>query len=124
KMRPRASSNACAIASTKRLRWLNVPGALLIAFLQRTPVVRVAAVAEELVASSPLGQVLRSAVVSAAALGAVHSLAGATHFVVSSSSVSGTVGTAISSDGFTVQGALTSAGSFRITNLPPGLTVS
>jgi len=66
-----------------RLRWLNVPGALLIALLQRTPVLRVATTAEELITASSLGQVLRSATAVVAALGAVHSLAGATHFVVS-----------------------------------------
>ncbi len=112
-----------AVFLHSRLRWLNVPGAILIALLQRSPVVRVAALADEFVTASPIGNVLRSAVAAAASLGAVHSLAGATRFVVSSSSVSGTVGTAISADGFSVQGATTTAGSYRITSLPPGLTV-
>ena len=108
-----------------RLRWLNVPGALLVALLQRTPVLRVATTAGELIVASPLGNVLRSAAAMAGALGAVHSMAGATKFVVSSSNVNGTVGTPIASDGFAVTGAPTPiAGSYRITNLPAGLTVA
>lgn len=109
----------------RHLPWLNLPVAALLALLQRTPVVRVAASAEQLVIASPVGHVLRSAVAAAASLGAVHALAGATQFSVTRTSVAGTVGVAISpSIGFSVTGALTPAGSYRIANLPPGVTVS
>jgi hypothetical protein len=67
--------------------WLRaqLPLALLVALLQRTPIVRVAAVAEELVIASPLGAVLRSTVAAVASLGALHTLAGATTFFSASS---------------------------------------
>lgn len=79
----------------RRLHWLNLPGALLIALLQRTPVLRVASTAGEISRASPVGAVLRAAVATAASLGALHSLAGATTLSVSSGAamgVSGTVG--------------------------------
>jgi hypothetical protein len=82
-------------ALVRRLHWLNLPGALLIALLQRTPLLRVAAAAGEIIHASPVGAVLRAAVATAASLGALHSLAGATTLSVSSgaeSGVSGTVG--------------------------------
>ena len=106
-----------------RLAWINFPGALLIALLQRTPVLRVATAAGEALAAAPVAAVIRSAVATAAALGAVHTLAGATQFVVSPSSVSGTVGTAIGGVAFAVTGASAPVGSYQITNLPPGLSV-
>src|SRR3954464_79574 len=81
---------------------LHLPAAVLIALLQRTPVVRMLAVADELVASSPLGVVLKSVVAAAASLGAVHSLAGATVFVSTQNSpVSTKVGTSPTPVGFT-----------------------
>lgn len=112
----------------RRLRWLNLPGAVLLALLQRTPVVRVAAVAEEFVAASPLGAVLRSAAAGVAALGAVHSLAGATQVVATqgttlTNSVNTTVGTPITPVVFVTNGSPTIALSYVITGLPPGLTV-
>ena len=39
----------------RRLHWLNLPGALLIALLQRTPVLRVASTAGEITRASPVG---------------------------------------------------------------------
>lgn len=112
---------------TQRFRRLSVPGAFLIALLQRTPVVRVAEVAESIVIDSPIGNVLRSALTAVASLGAIHSLAGATQWSLNpnTTSISGTVGTPIQSFAFTVIGAPSSPpGSFRIVNLPPGLIVS
>jgi hypothetical protein len=68
---------------------------------------------------------LKSFAATVASLGAVHSLAGATQFVVSNANVSGTVGTPITPVAFTVTGAQTPAGSFRISGtLPPGLSVT
>jgi hypothetical protein len=115
-------------AFSRRLRWLNLPGAVLVALLQRTPVVRVAAVADELVAASPLGSVLRSATAGVAALGAVHALAGATQVVATqgttpTNSVNTTVGTPISPVVFVTNGSPTIALSYLITGVPPGLTV-
>ena len=76
----------------RRLHWLNLPGALLIALLQRTPVVRVASTAGEITRASPVGAVLRAAVATAASLGALHSLAGATTLSVSSGAATGVSG--------------------------------
>ncbi|MEO5958315.1 MAG: immunoglobulin domain-containing protein [Opitutaceae bacterium] len=109
----------------RRLHWLNIPGALLIALLQRTPVMRVAATAESFVAGSPLGAVLRSAFAAASALGAMHSLAGATQFVINiGNPIRGTVGQPIQSIGFTYTGTPSSPARFQITagSLPPGLS--
>ena len=108
------------------LRWLNLPGALLVALLQRTPVVRVAAVAGECLVASPLGAVLRSVLTATASLGALHSLAGATVLSASSASpLSATVGVAIPSVAMTVTGAQTAPGSFNVTGpIPPGLSIS
>jgi hypothetical protein len=107
----------------RRLHWLNIPGALLIALLQRTPVLRVATAAEGLVASGPLGSVLRSAF-TAIALGAMHSRAGATQFVISRPSpIAGTVGQPIQSVSFTYTGTPSSPASFVVSgSLPPGLS--
>lgn len=107
-----------------RLRWLNLPGAILVVLLQRLPALRMAATAEDLLVASSAGAVLRSALMTVGSLGALHSLAGATRFVTSPTSpVSGTVGTALAF-GFSVTGAQTPAGSYRVTGtLPPGLTL-
>ena len=61
-----------------RYRWLNLPGATLLALLQRTPALHVVEVADEMAASSSIGAVLRSSIAVAASLGAMHSLVGAT----------------------------------------------
>lgn len=106
-----------------KFRWAHVPAGILVALLQRTPVLRLLAPAEELASSAPAGAVVRSAFAAVASLGAVQALAGATQFVVSSQAVTGTVGTAITPVAFTVNGAQTPAGSYRVSTLPPGLTV-
>ena len=124
-----------------RLRWIQLPGALLIALLQRTPVLRVMAGAEPLVAGSSVAVVLRSAFTGLASLGAVQALAGATTFIVQqgqtqivrdgdpprfNNPANGTVGVDIAPVAFTVIGVSPPAppASFQIKNLPPGLTVS
>jgi len=63
---------------SRRFRSLNVPSAFLLAFLQRTPVVRVMAFVESAFVSSPAANVVRSVFTAAAALGAIDSMAGAT----------------------------------------------
>lgn len=67
---------------------------------------------------------LRSAFTTVASLGAVHALAGATQFVVSRTSVSGTVGAAVPVVAFSVSGSPASPGSYRVTSLPPGVTIT
>ncbi len=107
-------------------RWpaINLPLVGLLTLLQRTPVIRVAIVAEEFVLSSPVGTVLKSAVAALGALGAVHTLAGATQFVISpSANVSGTVGKPLSV-AFTITGSPNSPSFFTVSELPPGLTTS
>ena len=107
----------------RRLAWANVPATLLIALLQRTPLLRVAAVAEESVIASPISGVLRSAV-AAAALGALHSMAGATTVVASTPSpLAATVGKAITSVAFGINGGQLTASSWQVqSSLPPGLS--
>jgi hypothetical protein len=107
-----------------RFRWLGLPGAMLAAVLQRTPVPRIATVAGDITAAPRLGAVVRSVMTTIASMGAVHALAGATQFTFSRPPpISGTVGTGLAPFGFTVTGAQIPPGSLRATNLPPGLTV-
>jgi hypothetical protein len=110
------------VALSLRLRWLGVPGALLLLLLQRAPAVRPALAAGERLGASPLGAGLRSAVAAATALGGLHTLAGATAFVQSpSGTINGTVGTAVSV-GFTYTGTPTPVARFSVAgSLPPGL---
>ena len=102
----------------------NLPVAGLLLLLQRTPVLRTVAGAAEFSAPSRIVSLLRSSVAALGSLGAVHSLAGATRFVVTSPSVIATVGTPISAFAFSVTGAAVPASSYRISGtLPPGLAV-
>jgi hypothetical protein len=71
------------MAHSKPVQSLRAPAALLVALLQRTPVVRCAGAAAELLLESPAGAVIRAAAASLAALGAVDSVAGATTYVLS-----------------------------------------
>lgn len=122
-----------------RARWLNVPGAVLIVLLQRFPALRVAATADGALIVSRTGAPLRSAIATAASLGAVHALAGATAFVVRQNQnivtsqgdpprittpFTGAVGVPIAPVLFTVNGATAQPGSFQIASLPPGLSVA
>lgn len=108
-----------------RLPLLGLPGALLLALLQRTPAVPSAATsAAGAIIASPLGAVLRAAFTGATSLGAVHALAGATSFIVSPRSpISGTAGVPIATVVFTYTGTPAAPASWRITgSLPPGLS--
>ncbi len=106
----------------RRAPWLNLPATVLVALLQRAPALRVAAVAEDFVLASPAGNLLR-AVATVAALGALHSRAGATQFVQNPGNpVTGTVGQQLSV-AFTVSGSPTPPNQYFINSpLPPGLT--
>jgi hypothetical protein len=99
-------------------------GAVLLALLQRGPVERVAAVAEELANLSPVGVWLRSTFALAGTLGAINSLAGATVLVATTASpISTTVGSPVQV-GFTVTNTI-NIGSWKITgSIPPGLTLT
>src|SRR5271165_1814050 len=111
----------------QRFSWLNLPGAILLALLQRTPVLNIVVAADDMAVSSPVGAVLKSVVASVAALGAVNSLAGATPLVPSAGTATGitvTAGTAVSVF-YTVTGVLTPPMSWAITGpVPPGLDFS
>ncbi|MEO6243961.1 MAG: immunoglobulin domain-containing protein [Opitutaceae bacterium] len=104
---------------------LNVPAAGLLLLLQRTPVVRVATEVVEVAGGSRIVSLLKSAVATLGSLGAVHTLAGATRFTLSSPSVIATVGTPIFPFAFSVTGAAVPAGSYRLSGtLPPGLSIA
>jgi hypothetical protein len=108
----------------KFLSRFNLPVTWLLLLLERTPVLRVASINAAFAAPSRIVSLLKAALAGSATLGAVHSLAGATQFVVSNSNVFGTVGTALTPIGFVVTGASIPAGSYQITGtLPPGITI-
>jgi hypothetical protein len=122
-----------------RLRWLHLPGILLIALLQRTPVLRLLTAQAAPLAASPVGQVLKSAF-ALGALGAMHSRAGATTFIVTQGTTpiinistttnanvrnpaTGAVGTALTPVAFTYTGTPSAPQYYRVTGqLPPGLS--
>ncbi len=111
----------------RRLHWFNLPTAVLITLLQRTPVVRIATAVEEMVVSSPIGAVLKSVATAVASLGAMNSLAGATPLVPSSGTSSGitvTTGTPVSV-AYTVNGTQTPPMSWSVAGtIPAGLNFS
>lgn len=109
----------------KRLRSFTLPTAWLLLLLQRTPVVRVAVTAGELIGSSRVASLLKAVVTTAASLGAVHSLAGATQLVATQASpASVAVGSTVQI-ALTVTGAQTAATSWTISgSVPPGLSFS
>jgi hypothetical protein len=113
----------------RRSGWINLSTATLVALLQRTPVLRVAAAADEFVASSPIGNLLKSAAAIIASMGAIDSMAGATILADSlNESPTGTlpnfdatVGTAITPLGFTITNTMNIA-SWKVTGqIPPGM---
>jgi hypothetical protein len=102
--------------------WLNLPSALLILILQRTPVVKIASLVHEIVVAVPLGSVLRSAVAVTAGL-SVHSLAGATELAPSvPSPLAATVGNSVSV-GFSITGTESPPERWNVSgSFPPGLS--
>jgi hypothetical protein len=116
----------------RRSGWINLSTATLVALLQRTPVLRVAAAADEFIAASPVGSLLKSAAAAVAALGAIDSVAGATTLATTiTPSPSGnlpdldaTVGVAITTVGFTITNTMNIA-SWKVTgDIPPGLVIT
>src|SRR5213080_4909903 len=110
------------VAGVRRWPWLNLPGALLLVLLQRTPTLPTALSIGERAVAAPLGALLRSAITAAASLGAMHSLAGATQVVATqgttlTNSINTTVGTPLTPVVFVTNGAPTIALSYLITGL-------
>ena len=106
---------------------INLPGALLLLLLQRTPVLNLLVSSDEMVIASPAGNVLKSVVAAVAALGAVNTMAGATPLVPSSGSATGvTLAAGTSANIFyTVDGTETPPASWQITGpIPAGLNFS
>lgn len=111
----------------RRLRWINLPGAMLMVLLQRTPVLSLLGTTEEIVIASPMGTVLKSIVASVAALGAVNTLVGATPLVPSTGTATGITVAAGNSVSvfYTVNGTQTPPMSWHVTGtFPPGLNFS
>jgi len=109
--------------SLRRLHWLNLPGTLLIALLQRTPAVRVVATAADTVLASPATSVLKAAVSTLGALGAMHSMAGATALSPSQPSPASATAGVPTTLVFTVTGSPAAPQSFTFAgSVPPGMT--
>jgi hypothetical protein len=109
--------------SLRRLHWLNLPGTLLIALLQRTPAVRVVATAADTVLSSPATSVLKATVSTLGALGAMHSMAGATALSPSQPSPASVTAGVPTTLVFTVTGSPAAPQSFTFAgSVPPGMT--
>jgi hypothetical protein len=115
----------------RRSGWINLSTATLVALLQRTPVLRVAAAADEFVAASPIGNLLKSAAAIVASMGAIDSMAGATILADSLNATptgtlpnfTATVGTAITPLGFTITNTMNVA-SWKVTGqIPPGMMI-
>jgi len=107
----------------RRTASLQLPVLMLIALLQRTPVLRLLASAESVWVSSSLGQVLKATAVVATMLGAVDTLAGATGLVTDPANpAEATVGVPFAAV-FAYLGGASSADSYLLSNLPPGLSV-
>lgn len=116
-------NHAISYHLTRRFGSFQLSALLLIALLQRTPVLRLLAGAESVWVSSSLGQVLKAAAVVTTMLGAVDTLVGATTLVTTPESpAEATVGVSFAA-GFAYTGGATTVGSYSISNLPPGLTV-
>jgi hypothetical protein len=116
----------------RRCGWMNLSTATLVALLQRTPVLRVAAVADELVASSPIGTLLKSAAAVVTSLGAIDSMAGATILASTLTpnpsgalpNFDATVGVAITPIAFTITNTM-NIGSWMVTGtIPPGMVLT
>jgi hypothetical protein len=113
----------------RRYAWMNLSTLTLITLLQRSPAARLAAVAEEAVAATPVAALVRFAAATIASLGAINSIAGAT---ILASSVTpnptgplpafdATVGVPITPLGFTITNTMNVA-SWAVTGqIPPGL---
>jgi hypothetical protein len=96
---------------------------MLMMLLQRTPVIKYMMQFEK-AATAPIAKMIRAFTVTAASLGGLHSLSGATEYVINPASpASSKVGEEFAL-AFDVSGAPGGASSWRITgDIPPGLTI-
>jgi len=110
-------------STLRLLHCLHLPGALLIALLQRAPAVRVIASAGESALRQPIGALLKSTLSAIGALGAVHTLAGATTLSPSTPSpAAATVGSPRTIV-FAVIGAQSAGESWTVGgSVPPGMS--
>ena len=112
-------------AFQRRFVWFNVPAMLLVALLQRMPALRFGSFSFAAATLSPASAILRSVFTSAAALGAVHTLAGATQLATTSPSpLNVSVGANVTI-GFAITGTTSGADSWTHSgSVPPGLSFS
>ncbi len=107
----------------RRLDWAKLPVGVLILLLQRTPAVRVMATAVEFALSSPLGHVLKSSLATAAALGGVNTLAGATELSASQPSPAQLAAGVNATIAFSITGTISEPETWTVGGTtPPGLT--
>jgi len=106
---------------------IKLPVLMLVTLLQRSPVLRLLALANDAFSEAPTGFVLKSTVATAAALGAVHTLAGATNYQLQATGatpISAAVSQPLTPVGFTVTNTI-NIGSWQISGtIPAGLTIS
>jgi len=108
----------------RRLPWLNAPITLLVMLLQKTPVLKLVSLTDEMVPTLSPTSILQTTVVAAASLGAVHTLVGASGIVTTPSSLTATTGIAANAV-FTVTGTIADPSSWQlIGNVPPGMNFS
>ncbi len=105
-----------------------LPVLMLLTLLQRSPVIRLLSAANDFLGEAPTGFVLKSSVATVAALGAVHTLAGATSYVLQTSPaaqpVRVTANQAATPVGFTVTNTI-NIGSWQISGtIPAGMVVA
>jgi hypothetical protein len=110
------------LAFHRLARWFHLPTGVLIALLQRSPVVQVAASSAAAIFRSPAVDVLKATIAAAAAFGAVDTVAGATTLTATTASpLAATTGTA-ASVAFGVLGTQTPPESWSVSGtLPPGM---
>jgi hypothetical protein len=116
----------------RRSPGLKPAAAALVALLQRSPALRLAAAADEWVTASPIGTLLKSAALGLASMGAVDSVAGATLLATTLNPdptgnlppFNCTVGDPITPLGFTIANLIT-IGSWTVDGaIPPGLILT
>ena len=108
----------------RRLPWLNAPITFLVMLLQKSPVLKLVSLTDEMVPTLSPTSILQTTVVAAASLGAVHTLVGASGIVTTPSSLTATTGIAANAV-FTVTGTIADPSSWQlIGNVPPGMNFS
>jgi hypothetical protein len=111
------------LAFNRFARWLHLPTGVLIALLQRSPIIQMATSAAATIFRSPAVDVLKATITAAVAFGAVDTVAGATTLTATSNSpLAATTGTS-ASVAFGVLGTQAAPGSWSVGgSLPPGMS--